>query len=132
MGSPALVDGRQQTSEDHLDRVLSIANPSLTIRNVSTLPTSEAELKSRLEELYKSRSGAQPADTFATYLWQTGTDLLTAPITPGTRAALFRVLAGQPGLKATSQAGDAVGRRGVALSLTAPATSPHVATSSTA
>jgi hypothetical protein len=47
---------------------------------------------------------------------QTGTDLLTA----GTRAALFRVLAGQSGLKATSQVGDAVGRRGVALSLTAP------------
>jgi hypothetical protein len=119
MGSPELVDPRQRTSDDHLDRVLSIANRSLTIRNVSALPTDEAKLKSRLEGLYKDRSGA-PTDTFATYLWQTGTDLLTAPITPGTRAALFRVLADQPGLKATSQVGDATGRRGVALSLTAP------------
>ena len=69
---------------------------------------------------YKERPGAQPADTFATYLWQTGADLLTAPITPGTRAALFRVLAEQHGLTATSQVSDAVGRRGVAVSLTAP------------
>jgi hypothetical protein len=120
MGSPTLVGRKRQTSEDHLDRVLSIGNPSLTIRNVSTLPTDEAKLKSRLEGLYMSRSGARPTDTFATYLWQTGTDLLTAPITPGTRAALFRVLAEQPGLKATSQVGDAVGRRGVAVSLTEP------------
>ncbi|GAB2830032.1 hypothetical protein GCM10027176_38050 [Actinoallomurus bryophytorum] len=120
MGSPALVNGGQRTSEDHLDRVLSIPNPSLTIRNVSALPTSETKLKSRLEGLYKERSGAQPTDTFATYLWQTGTDLLTAPITPGTRAALFRVLAEQHGLEATSQVRDAAGRRGVALSLTAP------------
>jgi hypothetical protein len=120
MGSPALVDREQRTSEDHLDRVLSIANPSLTIRNVSALPTSAAKLKSRLEALYKERSGAGPTDTFPLYLWQTGADLLTAPITPGTRAALFRVLAEQPGLKATSQVGDAAGRRGVALSLTAP------------
>jgi hypothetical protein len=120
MGSPALVDREQRTSEDHLDRVLSIANPSLTIRNVAALPTDRATLKSRLERLYKERSGAQPTDTFATYLWQTGADLLTAPITPGTRAALFRVLAEQPGLKATNQVADAVGRRGVALTLTAP------------
>jgi hypothetical protein len=120
MGSPALVDGGRQMSEDHLDRVLSIANPSLTIRSVSSLPTSAAGLKSRLEGLYRTRSGAQPADRFATYLWQTGADLLTAPITPGTRAALYRVLAEQPGLTATSQVGDAIGRRGVALSLTAP------------
>jgi hypothetical protein len=120
MGSPALVDRERRTSEDHLDRVLSIANPSLTIRNVSTLPADEAKLRSRLEALYKERPGAQPADTFATYLWQTGADLLTAPITPGTRAALFRVLAEQHGLTATSQVSDAVGRRGVAVSLTAP------------
>jgi hypothetical protein len=120
MGSPRLVDRRQQTSEDHLDRVLSIANPSLTIRNVSTLPTDEAKLKSRLERLYKEQSSARPTDTFDTYLWQTGSDLLTAPITAGTRSALFRVLAEQPGMKATSQVGDAIGRRGVAVSLTAP------------
>jgi hypothetical protein len=120
MGSPALVDRGRRTSEDHLDRVLSIANPSLTIRNVSTLPADESKLRSRLEALYKERPGAQPADTFATYLWQTGADLLTAPITPGTRAALFRVLAEQHGLTATSQVSDAVGRRGVAVSLTAP------------
>jgi hypothetical protein len=120
MGSPRLVDRRQHMSEDHLDRVLSIANPTLTIRNVSTLPTDKAKLKNRLERLYKERSGARPTDTFDTYLWQTASDLFTAPITPGTRSALFRTLAEQRGLKATSQVRDAIGRRGVAVSLTAP------------
>ncbi|GAB3989700.1 hypothetical protein GCM10029978_115510 [Actinoallomurus acanthiterrae] len=120
MGSPTLVEPRKRTYDDHYDRVLSIPNPSLTIRNVSSLPTDEAGLASRLEKLYKERPGGRPTDTFAVYLWQTGTDLLTAPITPGTRAALFRVMAGRTGITAKSQVGDALGRRGVALTVTAP------------
>ncbi|RCG28664.1 hypothetical protein DQ384_23275 [Sphaerisporangium album] len=54
------------------------------------------------------------------YRWQTGADLLTAPITPATRAALFRVLAEQPEFTSKGQVTDALGRTGVALSTTAP------------
>ncbi|MDH2429394.1 CU044_5270 family protein [Sphaerisporangium sp. TRM90804] len=123
MGSPELVpDRRTRTYEDDLDRVLSIDNPGLTIRNVSKLPTRKEALRGRLRDMYEASPGRRgQADAgFAAYLWQTGTDLLTSPITPGTRAALFRVLAEQPGITSTGRAGDVFGREGVALSTTTP------------
>ncbi|WP_207939254.1 hypothetical protein, partial [Actinomadura darangshiensis] len=120
MGSPALAAGDKSASDDTLRRPLSISNPGLTLANVSALPTGTAALESRLKQLYRDRAGARPDDTFATYLWQTGSDLLTAPVTSGTRAALFRVMARQPGITAKSRVRDLLGRTGTALILTGP------------
>ncbi|MEW9527419.1 hypothetical protein [Microbispora sp. NPDC049125] len=123
MGSPDLVEGaRPRTNEDRMDRVLSIDNPGLTMRNVSLLPTGKDALKRRLRTMYEQGPASQGPNrsTFAVYLWQTGADLLTAPVTPGTRAALFRVLAEQPGITSKGRSADALGRTGVVLSTTAP------------
>jgi hypothetical protein len=51
----------------------------------------------------------------------TAQDLLAGPITPGTRAALYRVLAGQDGVRPDGAVTDPFGRRGVAVSMAGPA-----------
>ncbi|KAA9381305.1 hypothetical protein F5972_00110 [Microbispora cellulosiformans] len=120
-GAPRLVSGGEKSNEDRLDRVLSIDNPSLTIRNVDRLPADEEALERRLHELYQARpAGAANEEDFSVYLWQTAVDLLNAPITPGTRAALFRVLAGERGLTALGERADALGRTGAALAAKGP------------
>ncbi|MEU8196698.1 hypothetical protein AB0C10_23225 [Microbispora amethystogenes] len=120
-GAPRLVSGGEKSNEDRLDRVLSIDNPSLTIRNIDRLPTDEKVLERRLHELYQARpGGAANEEDFSVYLWQTAVDLLNAPITPGTRAALFRVLAGERGLTALGERADALGRTGAALAAKGP------------
>ncbi|MER6944195.1 CU044_5270 family protein [Nonomuraea sp. NPDC000554] len=114
-GSPALVDEQPRTYDDGGERILSIDNPSLTIQNLSDLPTSKDALKSRLDALFKQSPNSARTDR-AGYLWQTGVDLMTAPIKPGTRSALFQVLADQPGITSQGEVTDAMGRTGVALS----------------
>ncbi|MEV0388662.1 hypothetical protein [Nonomuraea sp. NPDC050643] len=114
-GSPELADKKPQTMDDSFERILSIDNPSLTLQNISKLPTGKDALKRRLDELWKRSPNSARANK-AGYLWQTGVDLMTAPIKPGTRSALFQVLADQPGITSQGPAKDALGRTGVALS----------------
>lgn len=116
-GSPALTEKKPATRDDSSERILSIDNPSLTIQNISRLPTSQDALKRRLDTLFKQSPNSARAG-MAGYLWQTGVDLMTAPIKPGTRSALFKVLADQNGITSQGQVTDAVGRTGVALSTT--------------
>jgi hypothetical protein len=114
-GSPELVDDKPKARVDDVERVLSIDNPSLTFQNLSELPTSEDAMKRKLNTLWKSSPNSANTDKRG-YLWQTGVDLMTAPIKPGTRSALFKVLADQPGITSEGQTTDALGRTGVALS----------------
>ncbi|GAA0412662.1 hypothetical protein GCM10009530_76500 [Microbispora corallina] len=115
-GSPELTEKRP-ASRSTEPRLLSVDNPSLTMADVGRLPTGRDALARRLRELYR-QSPAVDGRSYASYLWSTGFDLLTAPITPGTRAALFRVLADQPGIVSQGRTADALGRPGVALTLT--------------
>ncbi|MEV0613323.1 hypothetical protein AB0I81_08340 [Nonomuraea sp. NPDC050404] len=118
-GSPELTTDRPtESTEPGPERILSIDNPSLTLQNISELPTGKDALKRRLEELWRRSPNSAGADR-AGYLWQTAVDLMTAPIRPDTRAALYRVLADQPGIEAEGEATDALGRTGVALSSSA-------------
>ncbi|HUR09036.1 MAG TPA: CU044_5270 family protein [Nonomuraea sp.] len=114
-GSPALAEKRPATRDDSSERILSIDNPSLTIQNISRLPTGQDALKRRLDTLFEQSPNSAQAGMTG-YLWQTGVDLMTAPIKPGTRSALFKVLADQNGITSQGQVTDAVGRTGVALS----------------
>ncbi|MGN9783398.1 CU044_5270 family protein [Nonomuraea sp. ZG12] len=111
-GSPDLRP-RPSSNEDDTERILSIANPSLNMRNVDELPTDSKALERKLRQLYQAQQGEK--GTFPVYLWQTSVDLLGAPITPGTREALFRVLAGQKGITSQGEVADAKGRTGAAL-----------------
>ncbi|MFD1940385.1 hypothetical protein ACFSKW_53905 [Nonomuraea mangrovi] len=118
-GSPRLsADDRPRTKEGAPEGILSIGNDSLTWTTVSELPTDKEGLKAKLRDLY-GRSGKTVP--LASYLWQTGTDLLSAPITPGTRAALYQVLADSTsGLKSQTGVADGMGRTGVALETAGP------------
>ncbi|MEV0233761.1 CU044_5270 family protein [Nonomuraea sp. NPDC050786] len=114
-GSPELGDPKTRATADSTDRILSIDNPSLTLQNVRDLPTGEAGLRRELDALWKRSPNTAQVGKPA-YLWQTGVDLMTAPIRPGTRSALFKILADQPGITSQGESSDALGRTGVALS----------------
>ncbi|MEU8275457.1 hypothetical protein ACFYOK_26255 [Microbispora bryophytorum] len=119
-GSPRLADDPSGSRETLPTGVVSIDNPSLTWSNVAKLPTDKQGLKDRLLSLH-AKSPVSGRKQLADYLWQTGADLLTAPITPGTRAALYQVLADSAsGLKSSAGVTDALGRTGVALDTTGP------------
>ncbi|MFI6505137.1 hypothetical protein [Nonomuraea typhae] len=118
-GSPRLSeDDRPKTKHGAPEGIVSIGNDSLTWSSIAKLPTDKAALKAKLHSLYEQSDKQTP---LALYMWQTGADLLTAPIAPGTRAALYRVLADSSS-KLTSQTGvsDGKGRTGVALETTGP------------
>ncbi|NUW37052.1 hypothetical protein HTZ77_37465 [Nonomuraea sp. SMC257] len=116
-GSPVLREDKPRTSDGGESRIVSIDNPTLTMAEVGKLPTEKDALERRLRELYAkspARSGAN-GRSFAEYMPQTALDLLVSPTTPGTRSALFKVLAEQPGITAQGRATDGLGRTGVAL-----------------
>ncbi|MEV4012608.1 hypothetical protein AB0J35_19080 [Nonomuraea angiospora] len=114
-GSPELAEKKPKTYDDDTERILSIDNPSLNLRNLADLPTGEDALRRRLDDLWKRSPNSADTDK-AGYLWQTAVDLMTAPLKPGTRSALFRVLADQPVVTLEGRTSDALGRTGVALS----------------
>ncbi|WP_113702079.1 hypothetical protein [Nonomuraea lactucae] len=113
-GSPMLHDDKPETSEMKTMMPVSLDNPSLTLQTVADLPTDKEGLERRLRSLHaesRKKKGSFADD----YLPQTGLDLMSAPLTPGTRSALFKVLAEQPNFKSNGQVTDGLGRTGVAL-----------------
>lgn len=114
-GSPKLVEKKAGSVDDDLPRPLSIPNMDITMRNVGDLPTSKKALEARLRKRFAELP--DPDKEFDLYLWQTTVDLMTAPTTPGTRAAVFRVLADQPGIVSEGEVEDAAGRTGVGLAV---------------
>ncbi|KAB8196545.1 hypothetical protein FH608_007390 [Nonomuraea phyllanthi] len=113
LGSPKLVEDEPKSVDDNLPRPLSIPNMNITMRNVGALPTSKKALADRLRAQFAKLPDQDKE--FDLYLWQTTVDLMTAPTTPGTRAAVFRILADQPGIVSDGEVEDATGRRGVSL-----------------
>lgn len=110
-GSPVLRDDQPRTHDGGESRIVSIDNPTLTMAEVGKLPTEKSALELRLRQLYAkspARDGADPR-SFAEYLPQTALDLLIAPTTPGTRSALFKVLAEQPGITSLGRVTDGLG-----------------------
>ncbi|MBP2705440.1 CU044_5270 family protein [Microbispora sp. RL4-1S] len=115
-GSPILSRDRPGMRKDDIEPVLSIGNPGITLENIADLPTDKEALKRRLTASYDSAPAG--GGGLATHLWQSAVDLLTAPTTPGTRAALYQMLADQPGIDEKGEAADVTGRTGTALSTT--------------
>lgn len=117
-GSPGLrSSGEPRTHDSAEQRILSIDNPSLSVGKLAGLPTGKEEMERWLRDMYAkspARSGPN-ARSFTEYLPQTALDLLSAPIKPGTRSALFKVLAEQPGITSKGEVTDGLGRTGVAL-----------------
>ncbi|WP_339154484.1 hypothetical protein [Actinomadura luteofluorescens] len=97
-----------------------IGSHEIEWKTIAKLPATDGALESYLRRLWQQdrRGGAHgytaPAD-FGEYVFVSAWDLFMAPTTPGTRAALYRILARTPSVRVTGQVEDRLGRPGVAV-----------------
>jgi hypothetical protein len=106
-------------------RILDM-HPPLTMDQVRKLPTGAAQLEAALRRLYRQEPLADVhgiLPPFSDYLWDAASALLPAPIAPGTRAALYQVLAHHQGqdIRMVRKVTDPLGRLGVAFAWPDPA-----------
>ncbi|GII77604.1 hypothetical protein Sru01_25860 [Sphaerisporangium rufum] len=126
MGSPDL---RGFPAEPHVNDYdepirFMIGQRRLSMDRLAKLPATETGLDKELRRRHQADVD-DPKDplrsTYPQYVWATAQDLLAGPLTPGTRAALYRLLAAQPGLTMVGKVDDGLGRSGIAIAMkTAP------------
>lgn len=129
LGSPRLNPGipLKPLVTDYSERFrLQIGNRQVSMGELAELPTDVDRLEADLRRRYRA-DRADPYEkaalkklheqppTFGDVVWATARDLLAGPITPGTRAALYRLLAKQPGVELAGEAIDSLGRHGIAV-----------------
>lgn len=88
---------------------------NLSAAQLLRLPADPARLKALLLAGYTNPT-QEGVDADA-YLFQVTPPLLTLPITPAVRSALYRMLAGLPGVRSLGQVQDAAGQYGQAVAL---------------
>jgi hypothetical protein len=100
----------------------SIGALQVSLVKARTLPATAAGLGALLRDQWDKLSVTQraatvgfPKPTYAQYVYQVATALLTGPVTSGTRAAVYELLADQPGLSFTPHVTDPLGRVGAAI-----------------
>jgi hypothetical protein len=107
-----LIDFGLETSSNN--RNFAFGSAMLSIRQLQALPADPARLK-KLILRGAGNLGEGGADS---YLFQDTPSLLTLTVTPAVRAALYRMLAGLPGVRRLGQVRDVAGQRGIAVALT--------------
>ncbi|MGW2152186.1 CU044_5270 family protein [Nonomuraea sp. NPDC001699] len=123
LGSPDLSGGKPSSNDYAMQLRFLIGSHRYTLRQLLALPADKEKLASLLRRLFDEE---EPGDwwpgmpTFTSYVWATAQDLLSGPISPGTRSSLYRVLAEQPAIRSLGEVTDPLGRTGVALALTTP------------
>jgi hypothetical protein len=108
------------TSNDSMTTHWGVGSYQFSLAGIRTLPTTANALGKTLRNMWAhepDKEGAVgfPDPTYAQYLVAWANSLLTAPSLPGTRAALYRLLAEQPGLSIVPGVTDPLGRVGVAI-----------------
>lgn len=118
-GSPALLAPQKRSVNDYdIPIRYTIGSRQVTMDTLRKLPTGTSRLKTELNRRWRAgRAAGTDTDGFTLYVWSTAQDLLAGPITPGTKAALYRVLAGQPGIRYVGTVKDRLGRPGTALAM---------------
>ncbi|MFB9834744.1 hypothetical protein [Actinoallomurus acaciae] len=102
-----------------------IGSHEIEWKTIAKLPATKSGLESYLRKLWQEdrKGGAHgyvaPAD-FGLYVFESAADLFITPITPGTRAALYRILADFPSVRVTGQIKDREGRLGTAITAQTP------------
>ena len=119
-GEPKLAVTGTVTSNYHMKYLWGSGRSQLTWSGVQTLPVTAAALGKVLHRMWnaepdKAAAVGFPHPTFSQYLVQWAVILLTGPATRGTRAATYRLLAEQPGVRIISDVTDPLGRRGIAV-----------------
>jgi hypothetical protein len=97
-----------------------VGGNQLTMTGMRKLPASAAALSRVLLRMWKGepdKAGAVgfPDPTYTQYLMAWAEQLLTGPAQPGTKAAIFRLLAGQPGINLVKGVTDPLNRTAVAV-----------------
>jgi hypothetical protein len=97
-----------------------VGSYQFSLDGIRTLPSTARALGQALANMWAhepDKEGAVgfPDPTYAEYLAAWADTLLTAPSRPGTRAAIYRLLAEQPGLSIAAGVTDPLGRVGVAI-----------------
>ncbi|MGK5550648.1 CU044_5270 family protein [Actinomadura kijaniata] len=130
-GAPQLMDAteRRRAVSDHDGPIThTIGNENVPTGRLLKLPTDPAALARELRRRYEAdvrdandgKGVAKGVDPYPYYVWVTAQDLLAGPITSGTRAALYRVLADLPEARGEGRATDQLGRPGVAVTMRGP------------
>jgi hypothetical protein len=128
-GSPPLpVNGGDTATKPFTttyDRGSHLVNPDIGSheiewRTIAKLPATKNGLEKYLRRLWREdrKGGAHgyvAGPDFGEYVFVSAWDLFMAPATPGTRAALYRVLADSPSVHVTGRITDREGRSGVAI-----------------
>lgn len=92
------------------DKPFFFGRAELSIRELQALPPSPARLRALI--LGKNTAGA------TSYLFEVVPGLLTLPVAPAVRAALYRLLAGLPGVQGLGHVTDPAGQQGAAVAIT--------------
>lgn len=125
-GAPDLTGGAKRSVNDYdIPIRYTIGNKQVTMDRLRKLPTSRSGLEAELRKRWRADRTDGLSDGFTLYVWSTAQDLLAGPITPGTKAALYRVLAAQPGIKYAGEVKDSLGRTGAALTMANPPKFPQ-------
>jgi hypothetical protein len=100
--------------------LLVIGSHHIDWQKITQLPTAESDLESFLRGLWQedrargTNNPPIPAD-FCQYAFQSAWSMYRTPTTPGTRAALYRLLAGCPSVHVVGNVTDRMGRSGVVI-----------------
>ncbi|MFD0906136.1 hypothetical protein ACFQ11_37585, partial [Actinomadura sediminis] len=125
---------RESVNDYDMAIFYQLGNGRLSTADLRKLPTDAAGLAAELRRRFdadarRSEADARGADpevrrfieetrpSFSEFVFTAAADLLAGPLTPGTKAALYRVLAARPDVRSPGTATDPLGRRGVALVL---------------
>ncbi|MFG1856982.1 CU044_5270 family protein [Actinomadura geliboluensis] len=116
-GSPRLAgSSEKRVWEGPMRRGLGTGE--MTAEQIAALPEDPRSLSAVLRDRYQRelKAAENPfKGTFTAYVWGIAHDLLGGPVTPGAKSALFKVLAGQPGIRLAGEATDRLGRPGTAV-----------------
>ncbi|MDX3693267.1 CU044_5270 family protein [Streptomyces europaeiscabiei] len=99
---------------DHDDKIYALGSRNASYQDLLELPSDSAGLRRELERRHGEDSGAEISDRTA-YVLRQATDLITMPVKPAVRAAAYRVLAEQPGVRGLGRVTDPLGREGVGV-----------------
>ncbi|CAM5708908.1 hypothetical protein SALBM311S_09999 [Streptomyces alboniger] len=96
------------------DKVYALGPRNVSYQDLRELPSDSGELGRELERLHGEDSGAEIKDRTA-YVLRQAADLITMPVKPAVRAAAYRVMAEQPGVRGLGRVTDPLGREGAGV-----------------
>lgn len=104
-------------TDDADDKIYALGPRNVSYQDLRELPSDSGELRRQLERLYAQDSGADAGVGRTAYVLRQAADLITMPVKPAVRAAAYRVLAEQPGVRGLGRVTDPLGREGAGFTL---------------